>query len=159
MARVNIREAGPGDIGPVAGLIARLKLVNEELDPHFKVVDDIEEVARRYVEEAIASGDKIVLAALDEETGEPVGVLILELVDRVFYKPRIKALITDLYVHPRYRRRRVGALLLEKAAEKARERGAGLLAAVYPAGNNIAAAFYEKHGFRSLQVEVYRPLD
>ncbi len=159
MPGVYVREAQEGDVEAVARLVARLKQVNEELDPHFKTVRDLEEAARRYVEEAIASDSKRVLVAVDEDTGEIAGVIIIELQDRVFYEPRVKAVITDFYVVPRYRRRRVGSLLVDKAAEAAKAAGAGILTAVYPAGNNIAAAFYERRGFRPLQVEVYRPLD
>ena len=158
MPGVYVREAIEGDLEALASMVARLKMVNEELDPHFKVVENLDEAAREYVAKAIASEDKIVLVAVDEDTGKPVGVVIVELVDRVFYKPRIKAVITDFYVIPRYRRRRVGALLVERAAEKAREKGAGILAAVFPAGNNIAREFYTKMGFRDLQVEMYKPL-
>ena len=159
MARINIREATRDDIDAVAGLITRLKLVNEELDPHFKTVAGLEETARKYVAEAIESGRKRVLVAENEETGEVVGVLVYELVDRVFYEPRIKATITDFYVKARYRGRRIGTLLLEKAAEKARADGAGILTVIYPAGNVIAEAFYSSKGFRDLQVERYKPLD
>ena len=158
MPGVYVREAVEEDLEALASMVARLKMVNEELDPHFKVVENLEEAAREYVAKAIASEDKIVLVAVAEDTGKPVGVVIVELVDRVFYKPRIKAVITDFYVIPRYRRRRVGALLVERAAEKAREKGAGILAAVFPAGNNIAREFYTKMGFRDLQVEMYKPL-
>ena len=158
MPGVYVREAVEEDLEALASMVARLKMVNEELDPHFKVVENLEEAAREYVGKAIVSEDKIVLVAVAEDTGKPVGVVIVELVDRVFYKPRIKAVITDFYVIPRYRRRRVGALLVERAAEKAREKGAGILAAVFPAGNNIAREFYTKMGFRDLQVEMYKPL-
>jgi len=159
MVRIHVREAVEADAEKVARLIARLKLVNEELDPHFKTVPNLEEVALEYARKAITGGDTRVLVAEDEETGEIVGVLVYTLVDRVFYEPRIKALITDFYVKARYRGRRVGSLLLEKAAEKAKTDGAGILTVVYPAGNNIAAGFYERKGFRDLQVEKYRPLD
>ncbi len=158
MARVYVREATPEDVDQLARLVARLKELNEELDPHFKTVDNLEEQARKYVEEAVAADNRKVIVAADEETGEAVGLVILELQDRVFYEPRIKAVITDFYVLPRYRRRRVGTLLLEKAEEAAREAGAGIITAVYPAGNSIAASFYKGRGFRELQVEVYKPL-
>jgi len=155
---VHVRHAEAGDAEAVARLVARLKLVNEELDPHFKVVEGLEEAARRYVEGALDDPNKKVLVAVDDDTGEIVGVIILELVDRVFYEPKLKAVITDFYVIPRYRRRRVGTLLLDKAAEEARAAGAGLLAAVFPAGNSIAEEFYKRRGFKPLQVEYYKPL-
>ncbi len=158
MPGVYVREAVEEDVGRVAGLVARLKLVNEELDPHFKTVPDLEKVAQDYVREAVASDKKRVIVAVDEATGEIAGVLIYELQDRVFYTPRIKAVITDFYVVPRYRRRRIGTLLLDKAAEMAAGDGAGILTVVYPAGNNIADRFYTGKGFRDLQKEKYRPL-
>jgi len=158
MARINVREAAEADAEQVSKLIARLKLVNEELDPHFKTVPDLDRVALEYTLEAIRDPKARVIVAEDEEAGEIIGVLVYKLMDRVFYEPRIKALITDFYVRARYRGRRVGSLLLEKAAEKAKEDGAGILTVVYPAGNSIAAGFYERKGFRDLQVEKYKPL-
>jgi ribosomal protein S18 acetylase RimI-like enzyme len=155
---VEVRYVREDDVEAVADMIARLKTLNEELDPHFKVVDNLEDEARRYVRESLASNNVVMLLAYDSDTGEPVGVVRLEFVDRIFYKPRVKAVITDIYVKPRYRRRRIATLLLEKAKEEARRRGAGIIVAVYPANNVIAEMFYEKEGFKTLQVEKYLPL-
>lgn len=158
MGRLIVRNAGTEDVDQVSLMVSRLKRLNEELDPHFRVVEDLEEQSKRYVEEAIESGNSIVLVAEDEDRGEVVGVVIVRLVDRVFYEPRIKALITDLYVKPSYRRKKVGALLIEKAAERAASMGAGIISAVYPANNAIAENFYESKGFQVLQVERYKPI-
>ncbi|MCE4613234.1 MAG: GNAT family N-acetyltransferase [Desulfurococcales archaeon] len=158
MGRLIVRNAGTEDVDQVSLMVSRLKRLNEELDPHFRVVEDLEEQSKRYVEEAIESGNSIVLVAEDEDRGEVVGVVIVRLVDRVFYEPRIKALITDLYVKPSYRRKKVGALLIEKAAERAASMGAGIISAVYPANNAIAENFYQSKGFQVLQVERYKPI-
>lgn len=158
MGRLIVRDARAEDVGQVSLMVARLKRLNEELDPHFRVVEDLEEQSRKYVERAIGSDDSIVLVAEDEDGGEVVGVVIVKLVDRVFYEPRIKALITDLYVKPSHRRKRVGALLIEKAAERAASRGAGIITAIYPANNAIAENFYESKGFQVLQIERYKPV-
>ncbi len=158
MARIQVREAVEADAEALAALVARLKSLNEELDPHFKVVGDLDKVALEYVKASIGSDKVILLVAEDAEAGEVAGLIRVELVDRVFYEPRVKAVITDIYVRPKYRRRRVGRLLLEKAAEEAARRGAGIITAVYPAGNVIAARFYQQMGFTRLQEEVYKPL-
>ncbi len=156
--RIEVRYVTEEDVEAVAEMIARLKILNEELDPHFKVVDNLDEETKKYVKQSLINNNVVMLLAYDANTGEPIGVIRLELVDRIFYKPRIKAVITDIYVKPRYRRRRVATILLEKAKEEAKKRGAGIIAAVYPVNNIIAEAFYEKEGFKTLQVEKYLPL-
>ncbi len=156
--KISIRMIEEKDFKEVAKLIARLKSLNEELDPHFKAISNVEDVALEYIKKSAESDNAFILVAENGETGEIIGVIRVELVDRIFYEPRIKALITDIYVKPKYRRKRVGILLLEKAAVEAKRRGAGILSAVYPYGNVLAAEFYRKQGFSELQREVYKPL-
>ncbi|MCE4603287.1 MAG: GNAT family N-acetyltransferase [Desulfurococcales archaeon] len=156
--RITIRYGEERDLDEITDMVVKLKLLNEELDPHFKVVDDLEDQVRRYVEDAIRSGDTIVLVAEDEDTQTLAGVIIAKLIDRIFYKPRMKVLITDFYVKPVYRRKRLGTLLLERIEAEASRRGAGIVTAVYPAYNSIAEHFYETHGFDKLQVERYKPV-
>ena len=156
--KINVRMFREKDFEEVAKLIARLKSLNEELNPHFKAVSNVREIALKYVEETSKSENAFILVAENWETGEIIGVIRIELVDRIFYEPRIKAVITDIYVKPKYRRKRVGVLLLEKAIAEAKRRGAGILSAIYPYGNVLAAEFYKKQGFSELQREVYKPL-
>ncbi len=158
MTTIYVKEAAKEDSSIIADMIARLKMLNEELDPHFKTIRDLETAVREYVNKMIEDENSKILLALDADTSEAVGVLILRREDRVFYEPRIKAVITDFYVKPKYRRKRIGTLLLEKALEEAKEMGAGILTVVYPAGNTIADEFYKKAGFKELQIEKYKPL-
>ena len=156
--RITIRQGEERDKAELVDMIVKLKLLNEELDPHFKVVEDLEDQVSRYVDQVLKSGDTIVLVAEDEDTGTLAGVAIARIIDRIFYKPRIKALITDFYIKPVYRRRRLGTLLIEKLSQEASRRGAGILTAVYPADNSIAEEFYKNMGFDILQVERYKPV-
>lgn len=156
--RINIRPGIKRDVDEIVEMVTKLKLLNEELDPHFKVVEDLEDQVRSYVESSLESSDTIILVAEDEDTQTLAGVVIAKLIDRIFYKPRIKALITDFYVKPVYRRKRLGTLLLERVEAEASKRGAGILTAIYPAYNSIAEHFYETHGFDKLQVERYKPI-
>jgi ribosomal protein S18 acetylase RimI-like enzyme len=156
--RIVVREATPEDTGKLGELVARLKLLNEELDPHYKVVENLVEVSTEYVKEAIESNRARVILAEDETSGEIAGVLIYWLENRRFYKPMIKAKITEFYVLPRYRRKRIGSLLLDKAIELADKDGAGMITVVYPAGNVLADEFYKAKGFIDLAYEKYKSL-
>ena len=154
----SVRPASESDVEIIANYIARLKTLNEELDPHYEAVEELAEVTKKYVEDGLKDETKILLVAEHEEDGV-VGVIKVDIVDRLFYKPRLKGVITDIYVHPSHRRRSVGKLLLEKAVEQLRNRGVKLVSAVYPEGNIISRKFYEKNGFVGLNCEVYKPLD
>lgn len=156
--RINIREIEERDLEDVAMLIARLKRLNEELDPHFKAVNNVDEVALNYVKKSFESDKVFILVAEDADTGEIIGVVRVEMVDRIFYEPKTKALITEIYVKPKYRRMRVGTLLLDRASIEARKRGAKILAAIYPHGNVLAEEFFKKQGFTDFEKEVYKPL-
>jgi len=157
LENIVVRRMSEGDLEAVAELIARLKSLNEELDPNFKVVEDLDKVVREYLERSLKSDRVVVLVAEDEGNRLIAGVVRFELVDRLFYEPRLQAVITDLYVRPQYRRKRLGRLLVEKALDEARRMGAGIVTVVYPAGNRIADSFYTKMGFVELNKELYRP--
>ncbi|MCX8196229.1 MAG: GNAT family N-acetyltransferase [Acidilobaceae archaeon] len=152
--KLEIRLAGPQDVEEVASMIMRLKSLNEELDPRFKTVENLSEIVEDYVKKTITSDKAFVLLAQSED-GDVAGMVRVELEDRIFYVPRIVAVVSDIYVKPKYRRLRVATLLLERVKQEARRRGAGMLVAIYPANNMIAENFYSKAGFRLLQVQKY----
>ncbi|MET1101355.1 MAG: GNAT family N-acetyltransferase [Pyrodictiaceae archaeon] len=151
-----IRRAEEKDVDALVDFIVRLKQVNEELDPTYIVRDDVEEVARRYIKESLGRDDVIILVA--EHNGRPIAMVRAELRERLFYEPRREALITDLYVHPSYRRRGIGEKLVRSLESILVDKGIRLLAAEYPPGNTIASRFFEKEGFKKLLVRVYRRL-
>ncbi len=157
-SRIIVKTADTSYKDKIVSLIMRLKMLNEELDPHYKVVDDLDRVVTEYVEQILQDEKTRIIIAEDETTGEIAGLIVYTLVDRIFYKPRMKAVITEFYVLPKYRRKRIGTLLIDKAIEKAREDGAGILTVIYPAGNVIAERFYKGKRFIPLQVELYKPL-
>ncbi|MCE4615051.1 MAG: GNAT family N-acetyltransferase [Desulfurococcales archaeon] len=153
-----IRKPAREDSQVMVDLVARLKFLNEELDPNYKTVSELQNVAREYVEEAIGDPNSIILVAEDENTGQLIGILKLDIEDRRFYEPKVAGVITDLYVHPSYRRKRLGVLLIGKAIEELRSRGIKMIAAIYPVNNIIARRFYENLGFTDLEVEVYKEI-
>jgi len=146
-----IREAKEEDVGAAAELIVRMKRLNGEFDPLFKVVDDLQQRAVAYLSASIKSKD-LVLVAL--RRGKVVGVLRAEIKDRLFYVPSKEGAITDFYILPEVRRMDVGREIVSQASEKLKAMGAEMIVAEFPAQNAIAVRFYTKRGFRSL-VDVF----
>ncbi len=151
-----IRKPVESEVETLAGLVARLKSLNEELDPNYKTVNDLLDAARDYIKESLKLENVILLVAEDADAGKIVGMVRVEIKNRRFYEPRIKGVITDLYVHPSYRRKKVGALLVDKAVEELQGRGINMITAIYPINNIIAKKFYENLGFTDLDLEVYK---
>lgn len=154
--RIIVRRAEVRDAESVVDMIVRLKIFNEELSGMFRTVQDVRERAREYFMSSLDGDGKILLVA--DADGEVAGFIRVELVDRIFYEPRVKALITDIYVRPSYRRSSVGHILIEAATREARRMGAGMISAIYPIKNYVASEFYRKMGFEELQVEVFKEL-
>jgi ribosomal protein S18 acetylase RimI-like enzyme len=143
-----IREATGSELKAVAELIVRMKKLNEEFDPHFKVVDDIHVLAEKYVQDSMGTKGILLLVALREK--KIVGVLRAEVRQRVFYEPINDGRITDFYILPEERRKTLGNEMLEKATAHLKQMGARLITAEFPSQNEIATKFYSKRGFRAL---------
>lgn len=156
MDRVTIREAQKGDVKQAAELTVRMKKLNGEFDPLFKVVDDAESRARSYLTDSIASKDCLVLVA--EIDGKIMGFLRAEVKTRLFYEPLKEGVITDFYILPEGRRRSLGNDMLNKASKKLKAKGAAMILVEFPAQNEIAVRFYVKSGFRAL-VNTYAKAD
>ena len=96
-----IRKADVDDIRGISELLVRLKKLNGEFDPMFKVVSNVIEKAESYTREAMGSDKDIVLVAKVEK--KIVGLIKAVLKDRRFYEPIIQGIIVDLYVLPENR--------------------------------------------------------
>ncbi len=152
LAELVIREAKAEDLKEAADLIVRMKRLNGEFDPLFKVVEDVQERALNYLRSSMGSGDKLVLVAAKE--GKVIAVLRAEIKERVFYSPSKEGDITDFYILPEARRMNVGRDIILQASEKLTSMGADMIVAEFPAQNAIAVRFYTKRGFRAL-VDTY----
>lgn len=148
MEKFAIREARKEDLGQAAELIVRMKRLNGEFDPLFHVVDDAPERALRYLEESSKAKNQLVLVAVAGK--KVIGVLRAEIKERMFYEPMREGIITDFYILPEGRRKALGNGVLEQASKKLGQMGADMIAAEFPAQNEIAARFYTKRGFRAL---------
>jgi ribosomal protein S18 acetylase RimI-like enzyme len=143
-----IREAGEEDLDQAADLVVRMKRLNGEFDPLFRVADDAKERAVRYLRESVGAQDHLVLVAT--RGPKVLGVLISEVKERVFYHPSKEGRITDFYILPEWRRRALGDDMLQQASERLKKMGAEMIVAEFPARNEIASSFYVKRGFRAL---------
>jgi len=143
-----IRKANEQDLNAIVNLLVRNKRLNEEFDPMLTVTDQIEEVAREYVSEALKDRNSLVLVC--EEGGKVVGFLKADVIDRLFYEPRKDGVIREFYLLPEFRRRGIGRIMVERAYEELRSMGAGIITAEFPSQHKIAVSFYENLGFRPI---------
>ena len=145
---VSIEDARVEDIDQAADLIVRMKGLNGEFDPLFKVVEDVKERATKYLSESREKEGHLVLVA--RRGAKVIGVLRAELMVRLFYEPSREGVITDFYVLPEWRRRALGDDMLQLASDRLRKMGAEMIVADFPSRNEIASKFYTKRGFRAL---------
>lgn len=148
MEDIVIREAGPEDIDQAADLIVRMKKLNGEFDPLFKVVENAKERASSYLGESTETAGHLVLVAT--KGTKVLGVLRSVLETRTFYQPSQEGRITDFYILPEWRRRNLGDEMLQQASQRLKKMGAEMIVADFPARNEIASKFYTKRGFRAL---------
>ncbi len=143
---VVVREAGPGDVEVLSDYLVRFYRFNEEFDPAWSMARDAGEKARKVIESLLASEKDVVLVA--EYDGKVVGFVRAEVRENPMLEAKRIGVIVELYVHPQYRRRGIAGTLVREAAEKLAGMGARLVAAEFPAANEVAESFYRKHGFR-----------
>ncbi|GBC75525.1 hypothetical protein HRbin06_00843 [archaeon HR06] len=152
MSEFNIRYAKEEDIEQASQLIVRLKRLNEEFDPLFKVRKDVNEEAQKYLLEAIKSYNSVVLVS--EYNGKIVGIIKADIRTRRFYEPKVEGAIIDFYILPEVRREKLGQTMLSKIIEILKNKGAEIITSEFPSQNTIAASFYKKLGFRAL-IDIY----
>ena len=143
-----IRKAEVDDIRGISELLVRLKKLNGEFEPMFKVVSNVIEEAESYTRETMGSDKDIVLVAKVEK--KIVGLIKAVLKDRRFYEPVIQGIIVDLYVLPENRRGKLGEDLLNSMMNALKQRGVEIVTAEFPTQNTLAINFYQKQGFRAL---------
>ncbi|MEM2237891.1 MAG: GNAT family N-acetyltransferase [Candidatus Caldarchaeum sp.] len=151
MGEIIFRKAEKRDIQSLVDLNIRLKRLNEEFDPLLRVRNDIAEKSKEYFETAMNSPNSLVVVA--EDGGRVVGFIKADIRERIFYEPRMAGNIVEFYLLPEYRRKGVGAKLLDYAVKQLREK-ADIITAEFPSLNEIAVEFYTRHGYRGI-VSIY----
>lgn len=145
--QIRIRTAGPGDIEACTKLLGELFSLEKEFRP------DAEKQRRglRLIIERPESGTVFVA----ETEGRVAGMLILLTTLSTFLGRKV-ALLEDMVVDPRFRRRSIASLLLEHAMEHAAREGIGRITLLTDADNEAAHALYGSKGFYRSSMQVFR---
>jgi Acetyltransferase (GNAT) family. len=104
-----IREMKEEDIEQAANLLLRLKKFNSEHDPLFSLADNVEEEVKKYLKQAVKEQFRDAYVA--EYQGKIIGIILADIIDRLFYNPRKEVRITDIYVLPEFRKKGLGTEL------------------------------------------------
>jgi GNAT superfamily N-acetyltransferase len=86
---------------------------------------------------------------------EIVGMVLLLTTVSTFQGKKV-ALLEDMVVEPRWRRKGIGALLLDHAIEAATLEGLGRITLLTDESNTEAQAFYRSRGFQPSTMQVFR---
>jgi ribosomal protein S18 acetylase RimI-like enzyme len=148
MEEIVVRKAKIEDLQQLAQLIVRMKKLNEEFDPFFKVVPDAEKQALKYLSNSLNSENSVIFVSTNGK--KILGIIRAEIEDRIFYEPSERGHITDFYILPEARRRALGNEMLLQISKELKRMGAEMITAEFPAQNEIAVRFYHKRGFRAL---------
>lgn len=152
-ATATVREATADDVGAIAGAVEQLLV---ELGGRRPAMAELEAEVRALLEDP---GEGVVLIA--EAGGDVIGVLSASW-QRAIHVPGRYLTIQDLWVHPSWRSRRVGAELIEAVATIARDQGVMRLEVGLPRdsfeGIRATEAFYLGNGFELLGVRMRRLL-
>jgi GNAT superfamily N-acetyltransferase len=148
-----IRPATDADVGAVAAAVERLLV---ELGGRRPPREDLEAEVRAAL--ADPSVGAILVAEAD---GELVGVLSASW-QRALHVPGRYATIQDLWTHPEWRSRKVGAALVEGLADLCREEGVARIEVGLPRESfgaiRATEAFYFGNGFEHLGPRMRRLL-
>lgn len=148
-----VRAAGDDDVGAVAAAVEELLV---ELGGRRPALDALEEEAR-----ALIDGPQVGALLVAEAEGKIVGLLAASW-QRAMHVPGRYGTIQDLWVHPDWRSRAIGADLVAALAALAGERGIARLEVGLPresfAGLAKTEAFYRRNGFDELGIRMRRLL-
>lgn len=154
--KVLIRKMKKDDTDYALDQIIRLKRLNAEFDNTFNVAEDSKDKFRKHLEEALDDPDNyIVLVA--EADSKVVGLVKVDIHERLYYKPKYEARIVEFYVMPEHRRMNTGKLLMDELYSILKEKKINLITAEFPSLNLIALGFYKGIGYREI-ISVYGKL-
>jgi len=154
---VNIRLMDKKDIEEVMEQLLRLKHLNEEFDPLLKVsVGNEKEISEKLNKMIEDKDNHISLVA--EEGNRIIGMIMSDIVFRIYYDPKNEARIREFYVMPEFRSKGVGMKLVAKLKEIAAQRNIKMISAEFPSLNILATKFYESIDFKEL-IKIYSKIN
>lgn len=155
---MKIRKASIKDLGQVHALLIEMYTgERDNLDPHLKKPLKVRDYYTKLLKERLSDEDSQVLVA--EDDGELAGFSIAYLLEAELREPSDKAYIRTIYVRKDYRKKGVGADMLEKIESWARNKKAGWIEADAYVANKDGLAFWETQGFKPLFTLITKKLD
>ncbi|WP_337860788.1 GNAT family N-acetyltransferase [Ferroplasma sp.] len=153
----NIRLMEKKDLETVMQQMLRLKHLNEEFDPLLKVsIGNDKEVAEKVTKMIDDTENHICLVA--EENNRVIGMLMSEIIFRIYYDPKYEARIREFYVMPEFRSKGTGVKLIEKLRELSSKRNIKMVTAEFPSLNLLASNFYKSIDFKEL-IKIYSKIN
>jgi GNAT superfamily N-acetyltransferase len=154
---VNIRLMEKKDIESVMEQLLRLKHLNEEFDPLLKVsIGNEKEISEKLTKIIDDRENHINLVA--EEGKQIIGMIMSDIVFRIYYDPKYEARIREFYVIPEFRGKGIGLKLIGKLKEIAAERNIKMITAEFPSLNLLASNFYKSIDFKEL-IKIYSKIN
>ena len=136
---IDVRAADAGDLGPICGLLALLFEQEADFEPDH-------ERQMRGVESILAGPERGAFLVVTE-AGRVVGTVGLQFLESTVLGGRVAAL-EDFIVHPDFRGRGLGSLLLRGALAYARDHGCLRITVLTDHDNLRAQALYRRFGFK-----------
>jgi GNAT superfamily N-acetyltransferase len=149
MMAITLRTAMPADRDAVVGLIRQLNVFEAELTGDRLRDQAAAEGYYRELSERLAKRDgRIVVAVEDGEVVAAMGFVVQTDAAYMVENVREYAVVTDLVVDDRHRRRGIGQMLLREAEGLTREAGLTRLSIGALTANMRAERTYREFGFR-----------
>jgi GNAT superfamily N-acetyltransferase len=139
-----VRAAREEDIPRILELYRQLAITDAEAERQGTL--SLERYRRAFREISGFPGQALLVA---EEAGEVVGSLVLAIVPNLYHGARPWAVIENVIVDERYRRRGVGRLLMEYAVDRAREEDCCRIGLDSNKIRGEAHQFYKAMGFET----------
>lgn len=153
---IEYRVGKPTDLKQLVPLVEAFAQEQQEQIPVNELADNFMDFARSGLAQAVEHPAACVMVAVEQE-GKPtiVGYAVGMLQEPpAIFKPEMYTFVSDLYVTPAYRRKGIGAALVERVRGWGYLKGAYRLSLIIPTGSP-ALGLYEKLGFRQIQTMLF----
>lgn len=129
-------------------LIVSLRLEFLEVAPSNNKYENIKVNIEEYFKTKILSGECTVILAESDSNVVGTGIMFYyDSVPSVSNMTGKNAYITSMYVHERFRRQKIGSIILTKLLEKAKERNYEV---IMLNATDMGRKLYEEHGFTDI---------
>ena len=139
-----VRVAKEEDITSILELYSQLAITTSEVELHQS--PSLDDCRRVFAEVCALPGHELLVV---EERGEVVGTMVLLIVPNLSHGALPWALVENIIVDARYRRRGLGRLLMDYAIARARGAGCHRIGLSSDKRRQAAHRFYRSLGFQS----------